>query len=533
MTRRRRGGRVRTLIVALASSAGVVASVGLLGRAQGPAAPAAPASPIPTFLAPADTLYELEDGLLSWPLSAENRKYAAIDGRKLHQYVKDQTAMSRRYRDAGHPQFWGRIIGTSADDESQQWWLAKFKEFGLSDVRLQTFDMVPQWMPQSWSAVASAGGKSLSLDTAQPAYGTKATGPAGVELDAMWLGTGSEADYIGRDVRGKAVFFASEPLPGSWRHTGTAENAVRYAESKGAGAIFVVVLLPGNVRTQFYPTNTAVPTFSLGMNDGYLVRDLIGKAGAQSPKLKLMLDVKMEPGRKTATVWGTLPGATDETIYVLGHRDGWFESATDNGSGVATTVGLAEYYSKIPRAQRRRTMVFIGTSGHHNSGNYSGNYLFEHRDELFAKTALFINAEHTATIQTYLFGPQIRKANTTTAVLWYAGGPRRPKLQDIAVKAFRDFGVATYANPERAAPGGEMSRLWPFVPGVQGSDYNMFFHSDHETDDTVPWTGLESMTRAYARIIDGVNTLPLSDLQRPPDPTAPAPPAPAPAPSQR
>ena len=516
-------------------AAGVLSALVVIGaafigvRAQSQA-PAAPASPIPTFQVPAEKLYELKDGMLHWPLSAANQKYAAIDGRKLHQYVEDQVAMSRRYRDSGHPQFWGRIIGTSADDESQQWWLAKFKQFGLSDVRLQTFDMVPQWMPQAWSVVTTAGGKSLSLDSAQPAYATKATAAGGLEVDAVWLGTGSEADYIGRDVRGKAVFFASEPLPGSWRHTGTAENAVRYAESKGAAAIFVVIQLPGNIRTQMYPTNTNVPTFSLGMNDGYMVRDMIGKAGAAAPKLKLTLDVRMEPGRKTATVWGTLPGATDETIYILGHRDGWFDSATDNGSGVATTVGLAEYYSKIPQAQRKRTLVFIGTSGHHNSGNYSGNYLLEERERLFAKTALFINAEHTATIQTYLFGPQIRHANTTTGMLWYAGGPRRAKLQDIAIKAFRDFGVATYANPERAAPGGEMSRLWPFVPGVQASDYNMYFHSDAETPDTVPWTGLESITRAYAKIIDEVNTLPLSDLQRPPDPTAPAPPPPAPAP---
>ena len=62
-----------------------------------------------------------------------------------------------------------------------------------------------------------------------------------------------------------------------------------------------------------------------------------------------------------------------------------------------------------------------------------------------------------------------------------------------------------------------MSRLWPYLPGLQGSDYNVFFHSDHEGDATVPWTGLEAITRAYAKIIDGVNTLDLKDLQRPPE----------------
>jgi hypothetical protein len=511
---------MRTVFLA-SLSFGLVAAAGVALHLHAQGGQQAPASPIPTFQVPADKLYPLEQGLLQWPLLPENKAYGAIDGRTLHRYVEDQTAMSRKYRDSGHPQFWGRIIGTSADEESQQWMLGKFKQAGLSDVRLQIFDMVPQWMPQSWTVTGTALGKTISLDSVQPAYGTKATTGSGLDLEAVWLGTGSEADYLGRDVHGKAVFFASEPLPGSWRHTGTAEGAVRRAEEKGAAAIFVVIQLPGNIRTQLYPTGTNVPTFSLGMNDGYLIRDLIGRAGAQPPRLKVALDVRMEPNRKTATVWGTLPGATDETIYLLGHRDGWFESGTDNASGVATVVGLAEYFAKIPQAQRQRTIVFVGTSGHHNSGNYSGTWLLENREQLFAKTALMINAEHTATIQTYLFGPQVRTANMHTGMLWYAGGPRRPKLQDIAVKAFRDFGVVTYAAPERAAPGGEMSRLWPYVPGVQASDYNMFFHSDGETAATVPWTGLEAITRAYAKIIDEVNKLPLSELQRPVDPTAP------------
>jgi hypothetical protein len=50
---------------------------------------------------------------------------------------------------------------------------------------------------------------------------------------------------------------------------------------------------------------------------------------------------------------------------------------------------------------------------------------------------------------------------------------------------------------------------------VDAGDFNVYFHTDAETPDTVPWTGLEASTRAYAKIIDGVNKLPLADLQRP------------------
>jgi hypothetical protein len=481
--------------------------------------PAPPPGTPPGGVKKGPALYPLQDGLLEWPLPASGRAYGAIDGKHIHQYVEHLTAISRRYRDAGHPQFWGRIIGTSADAESAKWVEDKFNQFGLSDVHIQPFDLVPQWMPQSWEITATGDDHTIHLDTAQPAYQTPPTSGNGLDLEAAWVGTGSEADYVGRDVRGKAVFIFSMPLPGSWRHTATAEDAVRRAEAKGAAAIFAVIALPGNVRTQLYPTRTNVPTFSMGMQDGYAIRDMIAQGGTvKPPHVKVRLDVKMTPNMKTGIVWGTLPGMTDETIVVIAHRDGWFESGTDNASGVATMVGLAEYFSKIPKAKRRRTIIFVGTTGHHNGGNVAGTYLLQHRDTVFKKTALLINCEHTATMQTYLLGEEIRQANTYTGMLWYAGGPRRPKLEDIAVKAFREFGVVTYATPETAAPGGEMSGLWPYVPGVQASDYNKYFHSDKEDDEEVPWTGLESITRAYAKIIDGVNTLNLSDLVRPPEP---------------
>jgi hypothetical protein len=490
------------------------------GNGQAPMQAQTTPAPPPGGTTQGPPLYKLEDAYLEWPLLPADKAYGTIDGKHIHQYVEDLTAISRKYRDSGHPQFWGRIIGTSADAETAQWMASKLDKFGLSDVHIQPFDLPPQWMPQSWDITATGNGKTLHLGATEPAYQTPGTTGDGLDLEAVYVGTGSEADFSGRDVRGKAVFVASMPLPGSWRRTDSAEGALKRANDKGAAAIFSIVLLPGNIKEQFYPTPTTVPTFEVGMQDGYAIRDMIGAApSGQPPHVKVRLDVQMVPNLKSGMVWGTLPGMTDEKIYVLAHRDGWFESATDNASGVATAVGLAEYFSKIPKEKRRRTIIFLGTTGHHNGGNMSGNWITANKEELFAKTALMINCEHTATVQTYLLGEAIREANMYTGLLWYAGGPRRPKLEDIAVKSFHDMGVVTYATPELAAPGGEMSGFWPFIPGVQGSDYNMYFHSDQESADKVPWTGLQAITRAYAKIIDGVNTLDLSDLERPVDPT--------------
>ena len=67
--------------------------------------------------------------------------------------------ISRRYRDQGHPKFWGRIIGTSSDTESAEWLAGRFRAAGLSDVRIQPFDLAPQWMPQSWEVSVTAAAR--------------------------------------------------------------------------------------------------------------------------------------------------------------------------------------------------------------------------------------------------------------------------------------------------------------------------------------------------------------------------------------
>jgi hypothetical protein len=481
-----------------------VAALFPLASAQAPRAPREPMKP----------LYVLEDSYVNWRLAPTEQSYGSIDGKHLKQYVEDQAGISRRYRDQGH-QFWGRIIGSEADAENARWLLAKFQQIGLSDVHEQSFDLPPQWMPQSWTVSASGGGKTIALETAQPTYLTEATPAGGLDLEAVDADLATEGDLEGRDLRGKAVFFYSTDYMS--RHSTIQGGAIKRIADHGAAAIFVTLLIPGNLRFQFYPVGVKIPTFALGYDDGMAVREMIGRSrGGAAPRIKLRLDVKMVPNLKTATIWGTLPCATDENVVIVAHRDGWFEGANDNGTGVATLVGLAEYFSKIPKEQRRRSITFLGTSGHHDNAAMSGHWLADHKDT-FAKTALLINSEHTAATTLVSYNGTVRKANLATPLMWYVGGS--PKLEDIVIKAYTAFGVATYSVPERT-PGGEMGRYFQYAPSLQLIDTGLYWHSDHETPEIIPPTGLAAVTRAYAKIIDEVNRVDLKDLQRPVPPAA-------------
>ena len=511
---------MRKMMIGALVLAAVVGVVGVRDRTMRAQTASIAAAPRSTLLAaPSD---KFEDALLEWPLAPGENAYGKIGGRHLHQYVEEQAAISRRYRDQGHPKFWGRIIGTSADAESADWLANTFKSFGLSDVRIQPLDLSPQWFPKKWEVTVSGGGKTITLDSAQPDYRAAALPPGGIDVEALYGGLGSAADLLGKDLKGKAIF--TYTMVGVHN-----EEAVKRLDDEGAVAIFEVDMLPGNMRYQAYPSNTKAPAFTVGSDDGLAVRDLIASLPpGQRAHAKATLDVQMVPNLKTALVWGTLPGVTDETIYIVAHRDGWFDAAGDNAGGVASMVGLAEYYSKIPQSQRRRTMVFIGLDGHHNTGPGSavgGVWLNDpaNKAKLFAKTALSINCEHPSTIQTYvrpryLAGDVIHWSNMYTAQQWYAGGPSRPELTAIAVKAFREFGVPLLTEPNPRPPAGDLGRLYRFTPGVATSEFFHYFHTDRETPETVPWTGLQATTRAYAKIIDEVNQLPLSTLQRPEEP---------------
>jgi hypothetical protein len=472
---------------------------------------------------------DVQSWYLQWPLPPGAERYRDIDGRRMHTYVVDQAMISRRYRDQVNPKYWGRIIGHSPDHESATWLEEKFRAAGLTDVRQQRFDLQPQWYPRSYAVTITAGGRTVELVTAQPYYRSPGTPAGGLNVEAVYIGLGAAGDFVGRDVRGKAVFI--------YRLTpGTPDLGGRQrAEAAGAVAVFDINMLPGNIRYQGYPggdvsANPAtVPSFSLGNDDGFTAHDMIvGAPAGQPARVNIDLVTEMLPNLHTSLVWGTLPGASDETIYVIAHRDGWFDAGSDNAAGVASMIGLAEHYAKIPQAERRRTIVFVGTDGHHNSGAGGSAGLGWMRDPanrqaLFGKTALMINAEHPSAVQTtvrprYIRGGdpnQIFWTNTYIGQQWYAGGAERPEFQQMAVDAFREFGMTIYPDPNPNPPAGECSGFSAFVACVATSEFYHYFQTDHETPETVPWTGLESATRAYARIIDRTNEMELRQLQPP------------------
>jgi len=445
-----------------------------------------------------------DDHYLRFPLPAAEQAYGRIDGAHLKQHVSEITAVSRKSRDDGN-QYWGRISGTKYDELTEAWVEAKFKQIGLQNVRRQYFDLPPQWFPTRWQVVATGGGKTLTLPTVRPAARSVATPGGGLNLDAVWVGIGTEADFAGRAVAGKAVVIYSIPAPSVINHSANYLGAVKRAEDKGAASVIVILGIPGNLSSELNGAAEKIPAFSLGLDDGMAVRELIEHGGAT---IRMTLAVENRSGLKDASVWGELPGTTDEDIIVMAHHDAYFEGALDNASGMATMVGLAEYFSKIPKEQRRRTIRFVTTSGHHN-GSLGVKWMHDNKATFLAKTALLLNCEHVSVTQTYYWGQNLRKSDTVDARRWWVYGS--DKLASLALAAYRTFGVAVYAEMEPNASG-DMGQASLDAPSVQMIESPAFYHTDHDTPEVVPAAGLEAVGRAYAKLIDQVNKVDRAQL---------------------
>ena len=449
--------------------------------------------------------YDLDSTYIRMPLLAADQAYGRIEGARLKQYVNEITGVSRKSRDDGE-KYWGRIAGTKYDDMIEGWVEQKFKEFGLQNVNRQYFELTPQFFPTNWSLTATGGGKNVTFATIRPAG--RATTPAtGLDLEPVWVGLGTEADFAGRDVKGKLVFIHSVPTPAVISHSATWLGAADRAAKKGAAAVLInLAILGTNYQVQLNSGVEKVPTFSIGSEDATSLRTMIETGPV---KVKALLLGETRSGLKDANVWGTLPGATDEDILIFAHHDAYFEGAIDNASGMAVMVGLAEYFSKIPQAQRRRTLRFVTTSGHH-AGSTGVQWMHDNRQTFFAKTAVAFNVEHVAATQTYIRGPVLRQSNNIAARRWWVYGSS--KLASLALNAFRTFGVTVYHEMEEACCG-DSSAIQRDVPNVVIMESPVYYHTDYDRPDIVPDAGLEAAGRAYAKIVDEVNKVERRDLQ--------------------
>ena len=166
-------------VLAFTGAAGLMSVIGLATQAQ--------TSPSKT------------DALLEWPLPPGEQAYA----QDRRQASSLSTSRSRRRSRGGIAI---RAIRNSGDASSEAPPMRRApsgsrtssSRSDMSDVRIQPLELSPQWFPQQWDVTVTGGGKTITLDSAQPDYRAAALPPGGIDVEAVYGGMGSAADSRGQ-----------------------------------------------------------------------------------------------------------------------------------------------------------------------------------------------------------------------------------------------------------------------------------------------------------------------------------------------
>ena len=250
-----------------------------------------------------------------------------------------------------------------------------------------------RWEADRYALSARTPGGSVQALHATSYYPSSGrTSPAGITAPLVDLGRttpneigGSNPVPIPGDIRGKIVLVRSPvhgfPYAANFKVWGTSHPDATFPDRikeaiwqnraappldqfKAAGAVGAIYVWEGisdeNAEGQYAPfgrPNGDFPCLWVGEATGNALAGVAARGGEAT----VVLEATISPNTPTDTLYGMLPGQSDEIILIHTHSDG--PNAVEENAPIGV-VALAKYLSNLPRGTLRRTYLFTMTTGH-------------------------------------------------------------------------------------------------------------------------------------------------------------------------
>ena len=273
-----------------------------------------------------------------------------------------------------------KYTGNPAHTTFVEFLASHLKEFGL-DVARERYTL-PRWDARRWEiTVTPASGKSFHAPVTSYFPYSGQTAAAGATGELVYAGHAPSFKLDGLQGKVALIDFATNArkfadMYQPWGiYPADARFPSEYQPARGgvndltqfqkAGAIGVILawsdVSDANAADQYTPFSRplqGIPGLYVGRETGVKLKSLAG-SGA---KATVVLEADIHPDTPTDTLIATLPGTnSDEVILVNTHTDG--PNATEENGGLGI-LALAKYFAKLPKSERKRTIVFPLTTGH-------------------------------------------------------------------------------------------------------------------------------------------------------------------------
>lgn len=431
---------------------------------------------------------------------------------------------SRRSREIGSGQLWGRVTGLPSGAAVIEWATAELRDAGIANAALQRFQQTPGaslWLPESWEVALvgspsfGPGTRDVVLQSAMPLSGTEI--PAGLNAPIVFVGTASPAELEHVDVSGRIAIQKIIPQGHTVFTRSPAGPRATELLDRGAVAVINIVDLPGNVLARDMSCGGG-PCFNIGGQDGLFLESVMNAAAesGQSHDLRIRMrsTARSHTGLSAANGVGIIHGRTGgEPIVVNAHADAWFEGAGDNGDGLAVMLALARHFAQ-PDHQPERDLVFVVSAGHHSSGLSGPANFVEMNPEIASNALLVINLEHTSQREI----TPARSEFSDGYRQWVADSYEAPIVAGVSngsqfLERLVADGIARYgtnfvsgSNAMASGEGGSYVRAGlPVFTTMQGPP---LYHTTGEVIEMISEPGMERMARFMAFFLEQLDVAP-------------------------
>lgn len=250
-----------------------------------------------------------------------------------------------------------RGAGSDAEHAYADYLVDEMTAIGLKDVAKEPFDV--HAYHYGGASVQVVEPEEGDVWLACGYSGLPGTPPGGITAEIVYVGLGTKYDYEGIDVTDKLVLVDVSEEDMYWLQ-------YPHYEAELHGAIGMVVtwveygLLEDSVVTHDSECRMTIPAVCISHKNADTLKGLI--ASEDSVEVKIWCDAEVDLDGTSYNVYGYIPGTTypDEYVIIGDHYDKHWYGASDDGSGVATLLGVAKALVNSSY-EPSRTLVFVAT----------------------------------------------------------------------------------------------------------------------------------------------------------------------------
>jgi hypothetical protein len=257
-----------------------------------------------------------------------------------------------------------KLAGTKEEAKACQYFVDRLAEAGVNTTVHEFDSFISHPVSAGFTTYFP---KKIDVEGVGVSFGVS-TPDDGLSGEVVYVGSGTAAEYEGKDVKGKIVLMDKLPSP---------ERAVT-AVIHGAAAM--VAMSEGHMRhkmivTPVWGTPTLeeketiprIPVVSISGDDGAPLRDM-----AKSGNLKgTVRTVNREGWMKVKLPVTEIKGERPEFLLVGGHYCSWFDGGTDNVTGNSCLIEMAKILKSYEGSLKYG--VRIAWWPGHSNGRYSGS----------------------------------------------------------------------------------------------------------------------------------------------------------------